>query len=691
MESNIVGARVNRRAALRGIRIFFVLKPVKGNSWRAGVEEMNTEPKIRIGDREELLFMLAEAAAIEHNVMCCYLYGIWSLKRGERDGLTPEQAKVVASWKRHMTNVAIEEMTHLALVGNLMVSIGGAPHLSRPNFPIPKGYHPAAIDLELMGFSHALVDHAIFLERPEGVQIDDAPEFVHPEEYHRAAPKNTIMPTAQDYATIGHLYRGIYHGFEVLARRYGEANLFAGSVDDQIGPADAPLPGLCTVSDLASARQAVETIVEQGEGAAEHTEDSHYQKFLEVREALDKMLADDPGFEPAHPVARNPVSKEPIDPANRVWVTDPEAVQLLDLANSLYNMMLRFLVQGYGRDPGEADHKRLFVTLSREMMSLLTPVGEYLAALPAGPEHPGVNAGMTFSIIRDLGRLPSGRGEMRMLNERLLEIAGHAERVFPSGHELEAIPAAVRDMAERIVVLGEPPKAPKVTAENDRPKPAKADDVNDDDIVGHGESEDLILQFDTRRCIHARRCVLGAPKVFLSGVTGQWLWPDRMETADLRGVCHSCPSGAVSYKPKGDTPPEPAPEVNTVKLRENGPYAFKATLEIDGEPEGYRATLCRCGASKNKPFCDGSHTKIGFRATGEPDTRPSEPLKARDGKLEIKPLTNGPLQVKGNLEICAGTGRNVDRVTTARLCRCGGSKTKPFCDNTHLKIGFKSD
>ena len=87
----------------------------------------------------------------------------------------------------------------------------------------------------------------------------------------------------------------------------------------------------------------------------------------------------------------------------------------------------------------------------------------------------------------------------------------------------------------------------------------------------------------------------------------------------------------------------------------------------------------------------GSHTKIGFRATGEPDTRPSEPLKARDGKLEIKPLTNGPLQVKGNLEICAGTGRNVDRVTTARLCRCGGSKNKPFCDNTHLKIGFRSD
>lgn len=653
---------------------------------------MTDEPKIRIGDREELLYMLAEAAAIEHNVMCCYLYGIWSLKRGEQDGLTPEQAKVVAGWKRHMTLVAIEEMTHLALVGNLTVAIGGAPHFSRPNFPIPAGYHPAAVDLELMGFSHALVDHAIFLERPEGIQIDDAPEFVHPAEYHRAMPKNTITPAAQDYDTIGHLYRGIYHGFDVLARRYGEANLFAGAVEDQIGPADAPLPGLCTVSDLTSAHAAIETIVEQGEGAAEHTEESHYQKFLEVRAALDEMLATDPDFAPAHPVARNPVSREPMNGNNRVWITDPEAVQVLDIANALYNMMLRLLVQSYGRDPGEeGEHKRLFVTLSREMMSVLTPVGEYLCTLPAGPEHPGVNAGVTFTMVRDLGRLPPGRGEMRMLNERMNEIADHAERVFGPDHELASIPAAVRDMANRIVVPGAPATEPKHKADDDRPSPVAAAPIDDDDIVGHGESDDMILQFDTRRCVHARQCVLGAPEVFLSGVTGQWLWPDRMDTATLRGVCHNCPSGAVSYQPKGETPPEPAPEVNTVNLRENGPYAFRAPLKIDGVSEGFRATLCRCGASKNKPFCDGSHVEIGFRASGEPDTRPSEPLAVRNGPLTVTPLTNGPLQVSGNLEICAGTGRNIDRVTTARLCRCGGSKTKPFCDNTHLKIGFKSD
>lgn len=651
---------------------------------------MATEPRIRIGDREELLYMLAEAAAIEHNVMCCYLYGIWSLKRGERDGLNAKQAATVAEWKAHMTRVAVEEMTHLALVGNLTIAIGGAPHLSRPNFPIPRGYHPAAIDLELFGFSHALIDHALFLERPEGVQIDDAPEFVHPDDYERSLPKGIIMPSGQDYATIGHLYRGIYHGFQVLARRYGEENLFCGARKDQIGPAEAPLPGLCTVTDLASAHRAIETIVEQGEGAPGHSEDSHYRKFLQVKAQLEAMQKEDPDFEPAFPVARNPVMRKPTNPVDRVWITDPEAVRVLDLANSLYNMMLRFLAQGYGRDPGEGDHKQLFVTLSREMMSLLTPACEYLASLPAGPENPGVNAGMTFTMLRDITRLPPGRGEMRLLRERVLEIADHAERVFPGDHELGSASTALRGMADKIIVPGATAAKPKAKAPDDRPKPAPKVG-RDEPVVGRAEGRDLILTFDTGRCIHARRCVLGAPTVFLSGVEGQWLFPDTMETSDLRGVCHTCPSGAVSYEPRNGTPAEPVPQVNTVKIREDGPYAFRATLEVDGKRDKFRATLCRCGASRNKPYCDGSHRKAGFRATGEPETRPSEPLAVRDGLLKIEPQPNGPLQISGNLEICAGTGRNVDRVTSARLCRCGGSKTKPFCDNTHLKIGFRSD
>jgi len=104
----------------------------------------------------------------------------------------------------------------------------------------------------------------------------------------------------------------------------------------------------------------------------------------------------------------------------------------------------------------------------------------------------------------------------------------------------------------------------------------------------------------------------------------------------------------------------------------------------------YRLTLCRCGASKSKPYCDGSHNQIKFAASGEPPTGKADMLPVRDGPLAIDPTTDGPLQVRGNMELISGTGRVVARLESARLCRCGASNNKPFCDGSHARVGFKS-
>jgi CDGSH-type Zn-finger protein len=178
--------------------------------------------------------------------------------------------------------------------------------------------------------------------------------------------------------------------------------------------------------------------------------------------------------------------------------------------------------------------------------------------------------------------------------------------------------------------------------------------------------------------------------VFKANVQGPWLDPDATPVNALVRVAHACPSGAIQYTRKDGAPDEAPPRVNLVQLREHGPLGLRGELRIDGVPIGYRATLCRCGASKNKPFCDGSHATVGFRASGEPDTRPSEPLAARDGVVDIRPEPDGPLRVRGNLELCTGTGRTLDRVTEVRLCRCGGSANKPYCDGTHRSNGFRS-
>jgi len=166
--------------------------------------------------------------------------------------------------------------------------------------------------------------------------------------------------------------------------------------------------------------------------------------------------------------------------------------------------------------------------------------------------------------------------------------------------------------------------------------------------------------------------------------------PDRATPDEIAGLAHNCPSGAITYELLDDGPNERPPLVNTVQVRENGPLALHAPLQVSGEPAGFRAALCRCGASSNKPYCDGSHAKAGFAATGEPATRESQPLAVRNGAVNVAPATDGPLKVTGPVEIVSGTGRTITRVTETYLCRCGASANKPFCDGSHKKVGFRS-
>ncbi|MEG2047693.1 MAG: CDGSH iron-sulfur domain-containing protein [Comamonas sp.] len=203
-------------------------------------------------------------------------------------------------------------------------------------------------------------------------------------------------------------------------------------------------------------------------------------------------------------------------------------------------------------------------------------------------------------------------------------------------------------------------------------------------------SPDVTVTFDGQRCIHSRHCVLDRPDVFVPNVQGAWIHPERATPGEVLELAHNCPSGAIQCQRPDGTALEQPPVVNTVRVRENGPLAFHAELVVAGQPDGLRATLCRCGASHNKPYCDGSHTAAGFSATGEPATLDSQPLAQRNGPVQVQPTSNGPLHVTGSLEMVSGTGRTITRVTEAWLCRCGQSANKPFCDGSHVKAGFVS-
>jgi CDGSH-type Zn-finger protein/uncharacterized Fe-S cluster protein YjdI len=200
----------------------------------------------------------------------------------------------------------------------------------------------------------------------------------------------------------------------------------------------------------------------------------------------------------------------------------------------------------------------------------------------------------------------------------------------------------------------------------------------------------LTILFDGERCIHSRNCVLDRPDVFVPNVEGEWIHPDRASVAEVDALARNCPSGAIRYKTLDGSPGETAPLVNTVRIRENGPLAFHAPLTLAGADAGWRATLCRCGASSRKPYCDGSHSAAGFVASGEAVAKESKALARRDGPLAVEPAKDGPLHVIGSIEVVAGTGKTIGRATDAWLYRCGHSRNKPYCDGSHKAAGFKS-
>lgn len=211
------------------------------------------------------------------------------------------------------------------------------------------------------------------------------------------------------------------------------------------------------------------------------------------------------------------------------------------------------------------------------------------------------------------------------------------------------------------------------------------------DEVEEYRGANIVVHFDGEKCIHSRNCVLGRPEVFQANVPGAWIKPDAASAEEVVATALACPSGAITFERIDGGKQESPPPVNVIRIRENGPLAIHADLRIGDTTAHTRATLCRCGASQNKPYCDGRHVAANFKSTGEPATEPSEALTVRDGVLALTPKQDGPLYFSGNLELVSGTGRTVNRMQEAWLCRCGESKNKPYCDGTHKKIGFRAD
>jgi hypothetical protein len=418
------------------------------------MKPVQKEARIEIDNRSSLIFALSDAATLEHMVMCGYLFAAFSLKLNPSEGLTAEQQAAVKRWDRAVSAVAVQEMLHLALVNNLLSAIGGSPSFDRPNFPQRSRYFPSAVQMVLLPFGEDALRHALYLERPEGMNAEDAETLMSTPVEEKAARLEGMMPTHQEFSTIGHLYRGIEQGIGELATRYGEGTLFVGPHTAQAREEFFGWDKLVPVTNVESASAAIEEIIVEGEGARGDWKKAHFGRFLSIYQEYHKMREEDPNFEPARPVVPAYVRDHDdiMDPV--VKITDPLTLRVADLFNSTYEITLQLLTRFFLHvETTHAELETLANTAVDMMYQGVRPLGQYLTALPVGPDTPGKTAGPAFEIYRRHSYLiPRRHTAWVILRERLEELSEYTAwlSTLPQAPKLTEIEQVLKKTSKAI-------------------------------------------------------------------------------------------------------------------------------------------------------------------------------------------------------------------------------------------------
>jgi hypothetical protein len=410
-----------------------------------------TEPPIVVEHREQLIYLLREAAELEHTILCEYLFAAFTMKQSTDEGLSAVQLEAVDRWRKVILTVARQEMLHLTLVQNLLTAIGAAPHLSRPNLPTAAKHFPAGVQIALVPFGERALRHFLFLERPEGVALDDPEAAVAIERARPLMSDEDIVPAPQEFATVGHLYRAIDVGFAWLTATLGEDKLFIGPKPAQTGPDVMRWEGLVAVTDLASAHAAIDVVVEQGEGATGDWREAHFGKFLGIYDEYLAMRAADPSFEPARPVLPGHVRPHRYGDAVPL-IDDPRTKRVADLFNVVNEILLLALTRFFAHTDETPEQLKLLESVGVGLMFVaVKPIGQLLTTLPFGPSAPGRTAGPTFELFYIGGYLlPHRQAAWTLIAERLRQAAGLAKRLESDGLAVKGVIAGLEKYATQL-------------------------------------------------------------------------------------------------------------------------------------------------------------------------------------------------------------------------------------------------
>lgn len=129
------------------------------------------------------------------------------------------------------------------------------------------------------------------------------------------------------------------------------------------------------------------------------------------------------------------------------------------------------------------------------------------------------------------------------------------------------------------------------------------------------DGKDITVHYNRLICSHAGEC--SKLQSVFDPSCQPWIEPDNGSVDDVIAVMAACPSGALSYSLPGQSPQHVVAEKPGISIEKNGPYRVSRVPLASPRPAAgsspEKCVLCRCGASKNKPYCDGTHHDIGWK------------------------------------------------------------------------------
>jgi CDGSH-type Zn-finger protein len=546
------------------------------------------------------------AIELEHATIPPYLCALYSIKPGQNR----ECVEV-------LTSVFIEEMLHMTLAANVLNAVGGSPVIDSPDFIARyPAYLPHSADaflVPLARFNPETLETFLKIEKPE---------------------ETGASPSPDRYDTIGQFYRAIEEGLVTLSAELGEKTVFCGDPTRQVTPemlAYHASGRIVPVYDLKSALEAIDEIEEQGEGLKhlevwdgdrdmfhpKRHEVAHYFRFMEIKLGRSYRRGDTPQSGPSgrhfnvdwdavYPMRENPRRED--------FAEDSPVRAKMDQFNVAYSEMLRDIQRALNGQP-----ERFF------------------ASVPAMLD--------LRDLARDLARTPTGDG---------VTTAGPSFDYMPAARRADAAAFRVTVRANGpYVVEGDVPLRRKsivysewgepLTWRTREPIPTDASyrlcrcghsahkpfcdgthahiDFDGTETAPVEPSETRRLRFDGEKVSMTDDRVLCADAGFCGNrIEKVWQIIERTEDTQVRfqlmQMVERCPSGRLTYELEdGPLEPDLPKEIAPTK---DGPYwvtggipvimSDSRSLEVRN-----RIALCRCGQSKNKPLCDGTHAAIKFR------------------------------------------------------------------------------